>query len=162
MSRLDPDVMLMPSIIDRLIDPTSGGTIARRGYTVEQMIDAVRRDLEDLMNTRRTNPYLPTEFVEVLNSIEAYGMPDLTSLNAITMQQREAIGRVIESIVQQFEPRLKDIHATLLDTGQKVERSLRFHIEARLALEPAPEVAFETVLELTTGHASVRQTEGLQ
>jgi predicted component of type VI protein secretion system len=32
-----------------------------------------------------------------------------------------------------------------------------FHIDAELRVNPAPAVAFETVLELTTGHASIRE-----
>ena len=44
---------LMPSIIDRLIDPGSGGTAWRRGYGLEQMIQAVQRDLETCTPNRR-------------------------------------------------------------------------------------------------------------
>jgi predicted component of type VI protein secretion system len=38
------------------------------------------------------------------------------------------------------------------------ERTVRFHINARLTVDPAPEVAFETVLELMTGHTSVQRS----
>ena len=40
----------------------------------------------------------------------------------------------------------------------RLERTVRFHIDARLCLDPAPEVAFDTILELTTGHYAVRPT----
>jgi len=155
MSRLNSSDMLMPSLLDRLIDPESGGTRSRRGYSVEQMIDAVRRDLEELLNTRRTNPGIPDAFTEVLNSIEAYGVPDLASLEAFTLEQREAIGQLLERIITRFEPRLKDIHARLLEMKDDHGRNVRFHVDAKLALEPAPEVAFETVLELTTGRTTI-------
>ena len=49
----DPFQGLMPSVLDRLIDAESAGTPTRQGYTLSQMEDAVRRDLEDLLNTRR-------------------------------------------------------------------------------------------------------------
>ena len=49
----------MPSVLDRLIDPDSDGTAWQRGYGVEQMIDAVRRDLEDLLNTHRIVADIP-------------------------------------------------------------------------------------------------------
>ena len=39
------------------------------------------------------------------------------------------------------------------------DRSVRFRIEARLSVDPAPEVAFDTVLELTTGHYSVNPSQ---
>lgn len=159
MPRLQPNEMLMPSVLDRLIDPDSGGTLARRGYPIERMVEAVRRDLEDLLNTRRTNPKIAAEFVEVLASIEAYGIPDLATVNAYTSRQREEIGHVIEQVVLQFEPRLRDVRATLLPPKFPNEPTVRFHVDARLALDPAPEVAFETILELTTGHASIHSSE---
>jgi hypothetical protein len=42
--------------------------------------------------------------------------------------------------------------------GGKNERSISFRIEARLSIEPYDDVAFQTVLELTTGRYSVQQT----
>lgn len=158
MSRVDPNMGLMPSLLDRLIDPDSGGTAWRRGYGMERMVDAVRRDLEDLLNTRQSSVGLPENYPEVQNSLIAFGLPDLTSLNAITSQQREAIGRVIESVVERFEPRLKDIRATMIDGSDTKARSVKFRIDARLRVDPAPEVAFDTILELTTGHAAVNPT----
>ena len=97
MAKVDPNQGLMPSILDRLVDPDSGGTGWRRGYGVEQMIDAVRRDLEDLLNTRQSSGDLPEDFVEVHNSLISFGLPDLTSLNTISPHQREEIGRVLEA-----------------------------------------------------------------
>jgi type VI secretion system protein ImpF len=155
MSRLNATEMLMPSLLDRLIDPHSGGTLSRRGYSVEQMVDAVRRDLEDLLNTRRTNPDIPAGYPEVLASIEVYGVPDLTSLEAFTVEQREEIGRLLEQIIRRFEPRLKEVRARLVEEKDNPDRKIRFHVDAKLAVEPAPEVAFETVLELTTGHTTI-------
>jgi len=147
---------LMPSLIDRLIDPGSGGTAWRRGYGVEQMIQAVQRDLEDLLNTRQSHEGLPPEYKEVHNSIVAYGLPDLNSVNAITAQQRQQIGRMIEGIIARFEPRLKDIKATLVEGGDNKARSVKFRVDARMRVDPAPEVAFDTILELTTGHYSIK------
>jgi type VI secretion system protein ImpF len=156
MPQNDAEQALMPSILDRLIDPDSEGTAWRRGYSVEQMSDAVKRDLEDLLNTRQSHIGLPEEFVELHRSIHAFGLPDITSLNAITPQQREEIGKVLEAIVERFEPRLREVHATMTDPGDGKERTVKFRIDARLNVDPAPEVAFETVLELMTGHYSVQ------
>jgi type VI secretion system protein ImpF len=160
MSRLDAQHRYMPSVLDRLIDPESGGVDKRRGYGPEQMVAAVRRDLEDLLNTRQTQVGLPEELVELHRSIYAYGLPDLNSLNAISPQQRAEIGRMIEAVVVVFEPRLKDIRAFLMEStgGGQIERSVRFRIEARLNVDPAPEVAFDTILELTTGRYTVNST----
>jgi type VI secretion system protein ImpF len=158
MSSGDAQQALMPSILDRLIDPESGGTAWRRGYGVEQMTDAVKRDLEELLNTRQSHMGLPEDFVELHRSVYGYGLPDLTSLNAITPQQRAGIGQVLEDVVVRFEPRLRDVRAVMVDAGDGKQRTVKFRIDARLNVDPAPEVAFETILELTTGQYSVQPT----
>lgn len=159
MSRIDPQQGLMPSIIDRLIDPGSAGTAWRRGYGVEQMIDAVRRDLEELLNTRQSTAGMSQSFGEVTNSLIGYGLPDLTTLEAYTNQQRASIGRLIEAAIERYEPRLRGVQATMLEGDEGSERRVRFRIDARLCVDPAPEVAFDTVLELTTGHYSVKSSD---
>ena len=158
MSRIDPQQGLMPSVLDRLIDQDSAGTTWRRGYGIEQMVDAVRRDLEELLNTRQTHMGLSPEYVELNDSIIAYGLPDLTSLNAITSKDREEIGRKIETIVARFEPRLRDVRASLLNADLK-DRTVRFRIDARLCVEPAPEVAFDTVLQISTGQYTITSSD---
>jgi type VI secretion system protein ImpF len=143
-------------VLDRLIDPESSGTAWRRGYGVEQMEAAVRRDLEDLLNTHQPISHIPEAFAEVQNSIIAYGLPDLTSFNAATPQQCEAIGRTIEAIIARYEPRLRDVRAALIPSDSEKNREVRFRVEAKLSLDPAPDVAFDTILELSTGHCSVK------
>lgn len=159
MARESAEDGLMPSVLDRLIDSDSAGTAWRRGYGVDQMLDVVRRDLEDLLNTRQSHTGLPEEFREVHRSIVAYGLPDLVSLNAVTPQEREDIGRRLEEVILLFEPRLRDVRAAMIHSGDSKERHIRFRIEARLALDPAPDVAFDTVLELTSGQYSIRPSD---
>lgn len=147
----------LPSVLDRLIDPSSAGTSWRPGYGAEQAADAVRRDLEELLNTRQSYTDLPPEYTELSKSVLCYGLPDLVSIAALTPQQREEIGRTLEAVVTTFEPRLRDVHATLLSDTDNLERTVRFRIDARLALDPSPEVIFETVLDRNTGRYTVSQ-----
>src|SRR5262245_53160709 len=155
MPPVDPNLPIIPSLMDRLTDPESGGTRGWAGYTADRMIRAVRRDLEDLLNTRLSAVDLPPEYVELRQSIFAYGLPDLTSLRVTTTNEREDLARLLEVIIGLFEPRLKDIHATLMESQDEKQRHLRFRVDARVSMDPAPEVAFDTLLELTTGHYSV-------
>jgi type VI secretion system protein ImpF len=150
---------ITPSLLDRLTDPQSRGTAARPGYSVKQMIDAVHRDLEDLLNTRQTDVGLPEGLLEVRRSIYNYGLPDLNSLQAITTEQREAIGHLIEKTIALFEPRLQDVRAVLLNPEEMRDTKLKYRIDARLSVDPAPDVAFDTVLELTTGHYTVKPSD---
>jgi type VI secretion system protein ImpF len=150
---------VMPSILDRLIDPQSSGTEARHGYGIEQLLDVVRRDLEDLLNTRQTVTDLPPDLQRLRNSIHAFGLPDLTTFNAITPAQREEIARALEQAVVRHEPRLREVHATLLSSDDDLkQRAVRFRIEAKVGADPAPHVAFDTVVDVLTGEHHVKPT----
>ena len=142
---------LQPSILDRLIDPESAGTTILTGYTVERMYSAVLRDLEDLLNTVHTARDIPAEFPEVRDSIVGYGLPDLASAESISSDQRAVIGRTIRRAIERFEPRLRAVRVTMLKQDDDLKLSLKFRIDARLAVDPAPDVAFDTILEVGTG-----------
>lgn len=147
---------LMPSILDRLIDPESAGTAILIGYDAGKMTDAVRRDLEELLNTRQTYSNLPAGYEQVNKSIMAYGLPDLATLEAITAKQREAIAGRIRDIILRFEPRLREVKVTYHPGESASERSLKYHIAAKLNVDPSPDIAFDTVLELASGQYEVK------
>jgi type VI secretion system protein ImpF len=159
MSRLNTNQGLMPSILDRLIDAESEGTSWLRGYTPRQMLEAVRRDLEDLFNTHQSASRVPAGYTEVASSIVSYGLPDLASIYTVAKGKGQDVAMLIAEVVARNEPRLRDIRVVLLGMPNKEERRVRFHIEANLNVDPSPEVAFETVLELATGQTSIRTDE---
>lgn len=143
---------LQPTILDRLINPESAGTAIMTGYTVEQMYNAVLRDLEDLLNTVHTAHTVSPEYPETRDSIIAYGLPDLASAEAVSPNQRASIGKAIKQAIERFEPRLKQVKVTLLNDQQtELRGSVRFRVDARMTVDPAPEVAFDTILEMGTG-----------
>jgi type VI secretion system protein ImpF len=143
---------VQPSILDRLIDPESAGSSIITGYSVSQMYDAVMRDLENLLNSTHAFGQLPAEFPETRNSIVLFGLPDLASIEAISTEQRAAIGTVIKKSVERFEPRLRNVRVSMLKAeANVVNRSVQFRIDARLAVDPAPDVAFDTILDMGTG-----------
>jgi type VI secretion system protein ImpF len=147
---------LQPSILDRLIDPESAGTAILVGYDERKMLAAVRRDLEELLNTRQTHVGLPEAYEHIHRSVVAYGLPDLVTLEAITTKHRETIADKIRRIIETFEPRLKDVRVTYVPGESAADRSIKFKIDARLAVDPAPDVAFDTVLELNSGQYAVK------
>src|SRR5204862_215056 len=79
---------------------------------------------------------------------------DLVSLNALSAGQRQEIGHLVALMVERYEPRLRDIHVSLIEGKESGEYTLRFHVDAKLAMDPAPAVAFDTILELATGRYS--------
>ncbi len=163
MARIGARQQLMPTILDRLTDPEIAGAGAQWGYTISEMIDAVRRDVEELLNTRQSHQGLPEEFVETHRSIVSYGLPDFTSINVRKTKGVEEMGAMIESVIGMFEPRLRNIRAIPVQavgaTQSKEEPRVRFNIEATLFVDPFPEVGFSTVVELLSGQASIALKE---
>lgn len=160
MSRIESSQALTPSLLDRLIDPDSGGTAWRPGYGIEQVQEAVRRDLEYLLNTQTALHEIPPEYAEARNSLLSFGVPDVTSISRLGTQVREQIGRAIEESIRAHEPRLREVRATPLDDAEDPKQMrIRYQITAKLHVEPFPEVAFTTILKLTTGQTSVASGE---
>jgi type VI secretion system protein ImpF len=157
-TRVDSQHGLEPSILDRLVPQEPLGLVRWEGSSLEQMIEAVRRDLEDLLNTRQTQGDLPACYEELTRSVFTFGVPDASSLSAMTQERRGEMGRLIGGLIERFEPRLRDVQVRLTDSDP-LGREIRFHIEARLPVEPYPEVGFETVLDVSTGHAVIAPGE---
>jgi type VI secretion system protein ImpF len=148
---------LLPTLKDRLLDPDSMGTPDVPGYGLAQILESVREDLEELLNTRRPLAPSPTAFPELARSVASYGLPDLASIDTSTISKRDEIGRILEQIITLHEPRLRNVRATMQPPTYP-ELSATFHINADLRVDPAPPVAFETTIELTTGHVEIRES----
>jgi type VI secretion system protein ImpF len=159
MSRLDSRSRLVPSLLDRLIDPDSEGTNFQRGYSVQQMLAAVKRDLEELLNSHQTNQDIPPEWEQLNNSLLTYGIPDLMSISIGAASDKEKVAQAIEQVVARCEPRLRDVRVDVASTAEDDMRSLKFNIDARLNVDPSPDVAFITVVDLMTGKTSIQQRE---
>jgi type VI secretion system protein ImpF len=155
MAAEDRDHPLMPSLLSRLLDPDSMRSASSEGYRVQQLVDAVRFDLEDLFNTRQSGVVVNRRFPELQRSILTYGLPDLTYFDINNNAQCTSICKVITALIERFEPRLQNVRATVVKGDSELDRQVRFHIEGQLAVESAPDVDFDTVVELTTGKASV-------
>jgi type VI secretion system protein ImpF len=151
---------MRPSLIDRLIDPESDGTRWRRGYSVEQMIETVRRDVEDLLNSHRMSDIVAEEFAEVRNSIVTFGMPDLVSIQSSMAHATARVGAALEEAITRFEPRLVNVRAIPLAGQDPKKLRLEFQIQAMLRMDPSPEVSFVTLLKLTTGETTIQQGSG--
>jgi type VI secretion system protein ImpF len=159
MSRVDNEVRITPSVLDRLLDDRpdqSRDAPATRQTSLRLLKDAVRRDLEWLLNARMTSESVSEELPEVARSLAAYGLPDLTSANVHDPDSRDDLRRAIEKAVTVFEPRLEGVEVEL-DRVIEGERSVRFRIEARLRVEPTPEpVVFDTMLQIGNGEFRVK------
>ncbi len=154
MAKIDTDVNIVPSILDRLLDENpdvSKEPVTSRVQGFRSYERAVARDLEALLNSRQeTLEELPSEFVEVSRSLITYGLPDLTSLSLLSQDDRNRIRRAVEESISAFEPRLQRVRVSL-EAPREQDRGLRFRIDALLRVEPTPEpVTFDAVLHLNT------------
>jgi type VI secretion system protein ImpF len=159
MARTDNEVRVTPSVLDRLLDyepELSREPLPSRAKNLRQFKQAVRRDLEWLLNTRQIADGLPPDLKETNNSLASYGLPDFTSLSIESATDQKRIKREIEETIRRFEQRLENVVVSF-EAGRGAERVLRFRIDARLKVEPAPEpVTFDTVLQLGSGQYQVR------
>lgn len=148
------------SVLDRLIDADPRNQ-AEAPLTHAQSArvhrEAVRRDLEWLLNTRRIAELPPESLQEVNRSVYIYGLPDVSAWSLSNPLDRKKLLRELYAVVRLFEPRLAGARITPVEEGPEKSRTLRFRIEAMLVMDPAPEhVAFDTLLQLTTGGYEVR------
>ncbi len=154
MTRIHPEQLLLPSVLDRLIDldPTSQVEAeSSRTQKLRELKQSVRRDLENLLNTRSCLyplPY-PERLVQLERSLVNYGIPDLSGAAMGGREEREQLRKRIERAIQYFETRFKEVRVVLVDRRYEgSDRTIRFRIEGMLFAEPAPEpVAFDSMLQ---------------
>lgn len=145
------------SILDRLLDdePDNTQESARyRAVDFRQIMASVRRDLENLLNTRRFILTPPASFVEVGNSLLVYGLPDFSSRNPTQISVMDQLRLEIAKTIARFEPRLKNVNVMVDSPGN--QRDLRFRISAVLVVDPISEpVVFDTSFDLNRSSYSI-------
>ncbi|HTD56850.1 MAG TPA: type VI secretion system baseplate subunit TssE [Silvibacterium sp.] len=154
MARATTETLVTQSVLDRLMSFEEWPST--RSQSLRYFKDALKRDLEWLLNTRQ--PPIPelAEFPLARASVINYGLPDITSLGLSSASDHGRLRKAIEICLRNFEPRLMDVRVTL-EGADTADRRLRFHIEGSMKLDPAPEeIAFDTVLELTSGEYKVK------
>jgi len=159
MDRIGPAQALLPSVLDRLIDArpeVDAEAPADRFHSVARIKEAVMRDLEWLFNSRRLIDASAGGQAGLRQSPLTYGLPDLTTISLGDDDDRRRLRRTVEEMLEQFEPRLDGVVVTV-DESLEGDLILKFRIDARLRVEPAPEpVAFDSVLMLSTKAFEVR------
>ena len=165
MVRLNKKKKLRPSILDRLIDSDPGNRIEAdpdQHQKLKELRQSVRRDLENLLNTRMRLIEPDDEYTELKHSLLNYGLPDLATVNISNIDKRRQFVQQLERLLLDFEPRFKTVSVIYQDDTESIDRTLRFRIDATLYADPSPEVViFDSILEpvsrtvniVETGHA---------
>lgn len=154
MARSTTETLITQSVLDRLIQVEEWPTT--RSQSLRFYKDALRRDLEWLLNTRQPPWTELQSYSAAKATVINFGLPDITSIGLMSAADHRTLRTAIELCLRTFEPRLTDVHVTL-EESDTVDRRLRFHIEGNMKLDPAPEeISFDTVLELSSGEYKVK------
>lgn len=159
MPRRDATGPVTLSVLDRLIDKdpkTSSEIPLTRAQSLRELKLALKRDLEWLLNTRKTIEPAPGSARETVRSVYQYGFADISSKSVLSGRDQSDMVREMESVIAIFEPRLKRAKVRM-EPAEGSYRMLKFVIEGLLCMDPAPEpVRFDTVLELGKGEYEVK------
>ena len=159
------DLTVTQSVLDRLIDREpnlASDPSATRAQSVRQLKASLRRDLEWLLNTRRNDEASAETLAEVTRSLHNYGLPDFTRFSTDSPRDRNQLALEVESTVALFEPRLRDINVTIVESAtSRGTRTVHFQIEGMLQMDPSPEqISFDATLQLTSGEYQIRGDRG--
>jgi type VI secretion system protein ImpF len=161
MARIDKKKKLRPSILDRLLDNDPGNAMevdSAQHQKLKELRNSVRRDLENLLNTRLRILEPDDEFTELKKSLLIYGLPDLATVNIIDKVSRKKFVTQLENLLIEFEPRFKSVNVNYLENSNPLDRTLRFRIDALLYADPSPEVIiFDSVLEPVSRTVNVEE-----
>lgn len=132
-----------PSVFDRLTDEA-----ASPFWTLEQLKDAVARDLEALLNTRAALPDgLLDGYCEAGKSLLGYGMIDFAGMCMTSDADQKIICAAVRRAIERHEPRLHSVAVALrvhCAPINRVDFVISALLRARAAAEP---VHFDAVLE---------------
>jgi len=150
-----------PGFFDRLLGTPmrhATGTRLLR-MSIEDMKDAVARDLEALLNTRAVMAEdLLKAYPECSESIVSYGMIDFADLSLSSPSDRAYICACIEKTIACHEPRLREVKA-LLEMREGTINRLNFSITGLLVASTSEEpVNFDAVLQPSTLQYSISKT----
>jgi type VI secretion system protein ImpF len=164
MPRWEPEQTVTLSVLERLTDrepDVAAEPPLTRAQSVRQLKASLRRDLEWLLNTRRTPDAVESEYKELEQSVFNFGLADISNLSWDSARDRTRVTRMIERTILTFEPRIKRLKVVAAESAPGLKHVLRFQIEGMLDMDPAPEhVSFDTVLQLSSGDIQIKGEPG--
>ena len=148
------------SVLDRLLDAAPDQPRDRprtASETVAELRAAVHRDVEALLNARRSWRDRAPVWPALSRSPLGYGVADFTAGAFNDAGEREVLRAEIELAITRFEPRLSGVHVQLLDGGSTLRATLRLRIDAQLLMHPQPEpISFDTAIDVTTSDVTLQ------
>src|SRR5690625_4746335 len=107
MARVRAQQPVLPSLLDRLLDDAPEDRHESPKATTQLLADfkgGVRRDLENLLNTRLYRQQAIESYGELTRSVVNYGLPDFSTVLMGSAEHREEFRRIIQDTITRFEP----------------------------------------------------------
>lgn len=145
------------SVLDRLMaDPMDGAEGLTLTYSLEQLREAVARDVEALLNSRSAIDFEALAHLpNARRSVVCFGIRDFVGRVLSNSEEQRHIAASLAHSILAFEPRLRDVHIDF-HHRQGAMSSLAFTIHAMLIANPSAEpVAFDAVMQPSLSRFSV-------
>lgn len=141
MARVRAQQPVLPSLLDRLLDDAPEDRHDAPKATPKLLADfkaGVRRDLENLLNTRLYRQDAIKPYHELPRSVANYGLPDFGTVLMDSPEHREQFRQIVQDTITRFEPRLQRVRVDVAQNGESHDRTLYLRITALLLVEPDP------------------------
>lgn len=152
-----------PGLLDRLLDdmPPNAVRLTAADWTLDQLKNAITRDLEALLNTRcALGADALSAYPEASRSILSYGLIDFADMCLSSDVDQKKICAAVQLTVERHETRLHDVRAALRIHPESVNR-IDFVIAGRLKADPSGErVHFDAKLKPSSQQYSIRLASG--
>ncbi len=162
MARIDKKKKIRASILDRLIDHDPNNNLDTdldQHQKLQQLRNNVRRDLENLLNTRYKLVEPDKKYNELQKSLLNYGLPDLGTVNVTNPEKQKEFIQLLEFLLAEYEPRFKSVKVNYMKNTDSIDRTLRFRIDAILYADPSPEaVVFDSMLDPVTRTVNIKES----
>lgn len=154
--RREPADLHAGSLLDRLIDDEadrkSDGTPG-----LAKLRDGLRRDLEDLLNTRRRFLRPPGALDQLDRSLLTYGLSDFTNEQLTSLSFRQDFSDEVEQVLRRLEPRISVQEVQFLENADPLDRRLRFRIVGAVQLSGERQsLSFDSYVDPIEGAIVVR------
>lgn len=159
---LDPNKKLHTPLFDRLIDEDPLNQFDHNKRSEHQIVhefkESVRRDLENLFNTRYRCISPPKKQPLLQESLLNFGLPDVATLGLESSKAKNAFCRQIEQAIAFYEPRIRSASVNIPSKFDPEDPTIRFRVEAVLHALPAEEkIIFDSDLNPVTRCVSVSE-----
>ena len=119
------------SILNCLLDLPQGRSAPGGRADPVEIAEAIRSDLEDLLNTRNHHSLvLAKGYPEVAASILGYGMPDADAIRMTSENEVVDLRDRIKKVIEMFEPRLENVQVKILEAPRPFTQEIVLEIRA--------------------------------